>query len=170
MFLIIVLNFIVQSLYCFTLLDGRGHLQFIVNAAARRHFVVVYSSHITPLLGISYNGDRKGEMQVLRDHFQSIISVVHPGHPNWDVLHLAIALNFYLCIDCWQASRTEMHINKSNSTANAVQVEANLQEQLSDHLHFRQERAVLTLTWQNIARVSFQFFLQSYWIVINLDL
>ena len=28
-------------------------------------------------------------------------------------------------------------INKSNSTAGAVQVEANLQEQLSDHLHFR---------------------------------
>ena len=27
--------------------------------------------------------------------------------------------------------------NKSNSTAGAVQVEANLQEQLSDHLYFR---------------------------------
>ena len=27
--------------------------------------------------------------------------------------------------------------NKSNSTAGAVQVEANLQEQLNDHLHFR---------------------------------
>ena len=32
-------------------------------------------------------------------------------------------------------------INKSNSTAGVVQVEANLQEQLSDHLHFRPDRA-----------------------------
>ena len=35
--------------------------------------------------------------------------------------------------------------NKSNSTADAVQVEANLQEQLSNHLHFRQEWAFINL-------------------------
>ena len=31
-------------------------------------------------------------------------------------------------------------LHKSNSTAGAVQVEANLQEQLSNHFHFGQER------------------------------
>ena len=37
--------------------------------------------------------------------------------------------------------------NKSNSTASAVQVEANLQEQLSDRWRFRQEWAFTTLRW-----------------------
>ena len=32
---------------------------------------------------------------------------------------------------------TTVRLNKSNSTTNAVQVKANLQEQLNDHLHFR---------------------------------
>ena len=35
--------------------------------------------------------------------------------------------------------------DKSNSTADAVQVEANLQDQLSNNLHFRQEWAFTTL-------------------------
>ena len=30
--------------------------------------------------------------------------------------------------------------NKGNSTADAGQVEANLQEELSDHLHFRKQK------------------------------
>ena len=35
----------------------------------------------------------------------------------------------------------------SNTTAVAVQVKANLQEQLSDHLQFRKERTVQMLTY-----------------------
>ena len=39
------------------------------------------------------------------------------------------------------AADTTDKINRSNSTARAVQLEANLHEQLRDNLHLRQERA-----------------------------
>ena len=43
-----------------------------------------------------------------------------------------------LVVEVLHQTNTE---NKSNSTADAVQVETNLQEQLSDHFYVRQERA-----------------------------
>ena len=45
--------------------------------------------------------------------------------------------------------------NKSNSTAGAVEVEANLQEQDSDHLHFIREWAAETLTCGEMQRIAF---------------
>ena len=45
--------------------------------------------------------------------------------------------------------------NKSNSTAGAVEVEANLQEQDSDHLHFRRKQAADTLTGGEMQRIAF---------------
>ena len=45
--------------------------------------------------------------------------------------------------------------NENNSTAGAVHVEANLQEQLSDHLHFSQEMATEALTYGEMCSVSF---------------
>ena len=44
---------------------------------------------------------------------------------------------------------------KSNSTAGAVEVEANIQEQDSDHVHFRQEQAAETLTCGEMQRIAF---------------
>ena len=44
--------------------------------------------------------------------------------------------------------------NKSKSTAGAVQVWANQQEQLSDPLHFIEERAAETLTYDEMQRDS----------------
>ena len=45
--------------------------------------------------------------------------------------------------------------NKSNSTAGAVEVEANLYKQDNDHLHCRQERAAETLTCCEMQRIAF---------------
>ena len=39
-----------------------------------------------------------------------------------------------------RARQTQNNKNKSNSTAGAAQVEANLQEQLSDHFYFRKPK------------------------------
>ena len=44
--------------------------------------------------------------------------------------------------------------NKSISMAGAVQVEANLQEQLSDHLHFRQPWTVEMLTYGKMQHIA----------------
>ena len=46
-------------------------------------------------------------------------------------------------------------ITKSNTTLGVVQVEANLQERLSDCLHFRQVRAEATLTYDEMQRIAF---------------
>ena len=45
--------------------------------------------------------------------------------------------------------------DESNSTASAVQVEANLQERLSDRLPLRQERLAETLAYGEIQRIAF---------------
>ena len=45
--------------------------------------------------------------------------------------------------------------NKINLTAGEVEVEANLQKQISDHSYFRPERATETLTNGEIQRITF---------------
>ena len=70
-----------------------------------------------------------------KDILQGLIPLAILPTDIYDAVELLQKWNFSK-VNLKMIKNIEYLVNKSNSTASSVQVEANLQEQLNDHLHF----------------------------------